>query len=114
MQLIEIISIGQFRLARGLIDHSHPYAELSHTWGEYDEEVTFRDRTNDTGNHKEGYGKFGVCGDQATRDKPGQGVVDSNGGRSTPVDLDRSPTNLEYGAKQPNRLDADSRQYNNQ
>jgi hypothetical protein len=45
-----------------------PYAILSHTWGTNDEEVTFKDLTEGTGNNKAGYDKIEFCGKQAASD----------------------------------------------
>ncbi|TGO17002.1 hypothetical protein BPAE_0455g00010 [Botrytis paeoniae] len=45
-----------------------PYAILSHTWGPNDEEVTFEDILNGTGEVKPGYEKIRFCGEQARQD----------------------------------------------
>ncbi|TGO45299.1 hypothetical protein BCON_0404g00030 [Botryotinia convoluta] len=46
-----------------------PYAILSHTWGPNDEEVTFEDILNGTGEVKPGYEKIRFCGEQARQDR---------------------------------------------
>lgn len=45
-----------------------PYAILSHTWGPDNDEVTFEDLANGTGENKDGYKKIQFCGEQASRD----------------------------------------------
>jgi hypothetical protein len=49
-------------------DDLPPYAILSHTWENDDEEVTFKDLAIGTGENKAGYGKIRFCGEQAARD----------------------------------------------
>ncbi|KAF2834198.1 HET-domain-containing protein [Patellaria atrata CBS 101060] len=46
----------------------HQYAILSHTWGDDNEEVTFRDLVKGTGKTKAGYKKIQFCGAQAAND----------------------------------------------
>jgi hypothetical protein len=48
-------------------DEIPPYAILSHTW-EDDQEVTFNDMKNGTGQSKKGYAKIQFCGGQAVHD----------------------------------------------
>ena len=43
MPLLELTSSGECCLARDLIDKIPPYAILSHTWRDDNEEVTFQD-----------------------------------------------------------------------
>ena len=71
MRLLYIREQGSF----GLVDFTSTsdadipsYAILSHTWGPDDEEVTFGDISNATGEHKAGYEKIRFCGDQARQD----------------------------------------------
>jgi hypothetical protein len=45
-----------------------PYAILSHTWGNTDEEATFQDLRDGTGIDKPGLRKIRACCDQAVRD----------------------------------------------
>ncbi|KAF2684721.1 HET-domain-containing protein [Lentithecium fluviatile CBS 122367] len=44
------------------------YGILSHTWGKEDEEVTFADMMQGTGQHKLGYSKIQFCGKKAMED----------------------------------------------
>ncbi|KAF1937515.1 HET-domain-containing protein, partial [Clathrospora elynae] len=69
MRLLDISSGGDFSFTKDLIgdDEVPPYAILSHTWQE-DQEVTFDDLMNDTGNDKAGYKKIRFCAQQAKRD----------------------------------------------
>ncbi|KAK4449603.1 HET-domain-containing protein [Podospora aff. communis PSN243] len=68
MRLLEFCD-GKFRLTKNLVQQDVPeYAILSHTWGPDDEEVTFRDVVDGTGEHKSGWQKIRFCADQARRD----------------------------------------------
>ncbi|KAF2183950.1 HET-domain-containing protein [Zopfia rhizophila CBS 207.26] len=67
MRLLEFKSHGEFSLTKDLIDLIPPYAILSHTWGDDDEEVTFKDVTEGSGKSKAGYRKIQFCGEQAAR-----------------------------------------------
>jgi hypothetical protein len=49
-------------------NNPQPYAILSHTWGHDDQEVTYRDIQQGTGEHKDGWQKLRFCRDQAKRD----------------------------------------------
>ena len=49
-------------------DDTPPYAILSHTWGEEEEEVTYQDLRNGTGGHKQGYEKIKECCDRAANE----------------------------------------------
>jgi hypothetical protein len=72
MRLLALNQNGQFSLTKDLVDNIPPYAILSHTWGDEDEEITFRDLVEDTGMAKSGtigYRKIQFCGEQASRDK---------------------------------------------
>jgi hypothetical protein len=68
MRLLELKNNGEFSLTKDLIDNIPPYAILSHTWGEDDEEVTFQDLTQGAGKIKAGHRKIQFCAEQATRD----------------------------------------------
>jgi len=68
MRLLERVGPCEFRLTRDLINNNHPYAILSHTWGEDDAEVTLEDLLQGTGKDKKGYEKIQLCGEQAARD----------------------------------------------
>jgi hypothetical protein len=66
MHLLEMKSQGEFSLIHVATHNTLPYAILSHTWT--DEEVTYQDIINSTGESKSGYEKIKFCGEQATRD----------------------------------------------
>ena len=68
MRLLELKPNGEFSLTKDLIDNIPPYAILSHTWGEDNEEVTFQDLEQGVGKSKAGYRKIRFCEDQAARD----------------------------------------------
>jgi hypothetical protein len=68
MRLLALDENGMFSLTKDLIDNIPSYAILSHTWGDDEEEVTFRDFSNDSGKTKIGYRKIQFCGEQAARD----------------------------------------------
>ncbi|KAF2192389.1 HET-domain-containing protein [Zopfia rhizophila CBS 207.26] len=68
MRLLELRSHGELSLTKDLIINIPPYAILSHTWGEDDEEVTFKDFAEGSGKSKAGYRKIQFCGKQAARD----------------------------------------------
>ena len=67
MRLLRLKSSGEYSLTSDLIHNIPPYAILSHTWGEDDEEVTFRDVVQGVGESKVGYDKIRFCGKQAQR-----------------------------------------------
>ena len=67
MRLLEIIAPGEFRLTKDIANNIEPYAILSHTWGKDEEEVSFRDLENRSGQQKIGYEKIRLCGEQAAR-----------------------------------------------
>jgi hypothetical protein len=59
----------EFELSKDLEDDEVPqYAILSHTWGQDEEEVTFKDLKECAGHHKSGYRKLDFCAEQARRD----------------------------------------------
>jgi hypothetical protein len=68
MRLLELKSNGELNLTKNLINNIPSYAILSHTWGEDDEEVTFKDLAERSGERKAGYRKIQFCGEQAARD----------------------------------------------
>jgi hypothetical protein len=68
MRLLKLIANGEFRLTKDLINNIPPYAILSHTWGDDDDEVTFKDLTEGFGNSRVGYRKIQFCAEQAARD----------------------------------------------
>ena len=62
--------------------HIPPYVILSHRWGPVEDEVSFRDMTQDSPQHgrarqKQGYSKIEQCCRQALRDKIGHAWVDT-------------------------------------
>ncbi len=70
MRLLLRSKTGKFTLTKELTgdDPIPPYAILSHIWGQDNEEVTFQDISNDTGEDKSGYENIRFCGDQARQD----------------------------------------------
>ena len=69
MHLLEHNTSSEFSLSEeDFVDNIPPYAILSHTWGNYLEEVTFKDLMENTGKSKPGYEKIRFCGEQAKRD----------------------------------------------
>jgi hypothetical protein len=45
MRFLQVNHKGEFSLTKDLINDIHPYAILSHTWGDEEKEVTFKDLT---------------------------------------------------------------------
>jgi hypothetical protein len=68
MRLLKLENHGEFSLTKDLINNIPPYAILSHTWGDDDQEVTFKDLAEDSGKTKAGYRKIQFCGQQAACD----------------------------------------------
>ncbi|KAK8115614.1 kinesin light chain 1 [Apiospora sp. TS-2023a] len=68
MRLLQRQSDGSFRLTKDFVDAIPPYAILSYTWGDDDQEVTFQDVKEGTGQRKEGYRKLELCSKQASAD----------------------------------------------
>jgi hypothetical protein len=68
MRLLKLEANGEFSLTNDITHPTTPYAILSHTWGEDDEEVTFEDLKDGSGKTKNGYKKLRFCGQQAARD----------------------------------------------
>ena len=68
MRLLKLEANGEFSLTNDITYPTTPYAILSHTWGEDDEEVTFEDLKDGSGKMKTGYKKLRFCGQQAARD----------------------------------------------
>ncbi|CAH0043548.1 unnamed protein product [Clonostachys solani] len=67
MRLLQLQD-GVLSLTKDSVDNIPPYAILSHTWGEDDQEVTLQDVMQGKGKDKEGYRKIEFCGKQATSD----------------------------------------------
>ncbi|KAH8800856.1 heterokaryon incompatibility protein-domain-containing protein [Xylogone sp. PMI_703] len=68
MRLLKLETNGEFSLTNDITHPTTPYAILSHTWEEDDEEVTFEDLKYGSGKTKNGYKKLRFCGQQAARD----------------------------------------------
>ncbi len=68
MRLLEPDVNGEFSLTKVLVKDIPAYAILSHTWGEDDQEVTYKDLMEGSGKSKAGYQKIRFCGEQAARD----------------------------------------------
>ena len=68
MRLLKLQNQRKFSLTKDLTVGIPPYAILSHTWGEDEDEVTFKDFVEGTGKSKAGYRKLQFCGEQAVRD----------------------------------------------
>ncbi|KAK4222511.1 heterokaryon incompatibility protein-domain-containing protein [Podospora fimiseda] len=69
MRLLERTNTGTIRLTKFLIKDIPPYAILSHTWSDKEEEeVSFKDLTDGGADSKHGFNKIRFCADQASRD----------------------------------------------
>jgi WD40 repeat protein len=68
MRLLKLEETGEISLTKDITYPTIPYAILSHTWGEDDEEVNFGDLKDGSGKAKDGYRKLFFCGEQAARD----------------------------------------------
>ncbi|KAH6615022.1 hypothetical protein C7974DRAFT_403100 [Boeremia exigua] len=66
MRLIYIEDDGAFTLVERMGGEIPPYAILSHTWGQDQDEVTYNDTTNGTGHRKIGYRKLQFCSQRTT------------------------------------------------
>jgi hypothetical protein len=69
MRLLHIEDDGSFSLAEFMGQNVPPYAILSHTWGANNQEVSYQDVVNGTGQRKRGYNKIRFCATQAKADK---------------------------------------------
>lgn len=59
MRFLQTLPNGDFSLTENFFDDAiPPYAILSHTWGDENEEVTFQDIIEGTGRDKAGYAKL--------------------------------------------------------
>jgi hypothetical protein len=67
MRLLKLEANGEFSLTNDIIYPITPYAILSHTWGEDNEEITFNNLKDSSGKTKNGYKKLRFCGQQAAR-----------------------------------------------
>jgi hypothetical protein len=68
MRLLERKDNNEFSLTKDLINNTPAYAILSHTWGDNNQEVSFKEIAEDSGRSKAGYQKIRFCGEQAYRD----------------------------------------------
>ncbi|KAK5558100.1 hypothetical protein LTR46_004279 [Exophiala xenobiotica] len=68
MRLLQLTNDGELSLTKNRINNIPPYAILSHTWGDDEEEVTFKDLSEGSGKPKTGYRKIQFCGAQAAHD----------------------------------------------
>ena len=68
MRLLHVEADGEFSLVEFVGKDIPRYAILSHTWGADDEEVTFKDLIEGTGQDKTGYRKLTFCSKQALYD----------------------------------------------
>lgn len=69
MRLLKLEANGDFSLTNDITHPITPYAILSHTWGEDDEEVTFEDLKDGSRKTKNGYRKLRFYGQQAARNR---------------------------------------------
>ncbi|RII09981.1 hypothetical protein CUC08_Gglean005971 [Alternaria sp. MG1] len=68
MHLLQYQGNDNFRLVYRVDEKIPPYAILSHTWGNEEDEVTFQDVINNTYTKKKGYRKLQFCAKQAAVD----------------------------------------------
>ena len=68
MRLLQLKTNSELVLTKDFINNIPHYAILSHTWGNDDEEVTFKDLAEGSRNTKAGYRKIQFCAEQAARD----------------------------------------------
>ncbi|KAF2628424.1 hypothetical protein BU25DRAFT_35405 [Macroventuria anomochaeta] len=68
LRLVQVKADGSFSLARYESTSIPPYAILSHTWGNDEDEVTYDDMRNKTGREKTGYAKMAFCAKQVAED----------------------------------------------
>ncbi|EPE36432.1 P-loop containing nucleoside triphosphate hydrolase [Glarea lozoyensis ATCC 20868] len=68
MRLLECTADGDLSLTKDLFKDIPPYAILSHTWGDDDQEITYKEVMDGSGKSKAGYRKIQFCGEQARRD----------------------------------------------
>jgi hypothetical protein len=68
MRLLHVAPDRSLTLTKDLNPPPHPYAILSYTWGEDEEEVTFEDIEKRTGLNEAGHTKLEFCIGQAKAD----------------------------------------------
>jgi hypothetical protein len=70
MRLLEIKEDGTLKFTKDLVnDKIPPYTILSHTWGEDEDEVTFKDIIENEATKKKGFEKIEFCRKQTTSDR---------------------------------------------
>jgi len=67
MRLLRQKDNGEFSLTKDFVSNIPTYAILSHTWGDDEDEVTFKDIVEGSGKSKTGYQKLRFCGEQAAQ-----------------------------------------------
>ena len=69
MRLLYVTDDGEINVTKDLLIRDvPPYAILSHTWGDEDDEATYKDLISGSGKAKAGYRKIWFCAEQAARD----------------------------------------------
>lgn len=68
MRLLYFDARGELRLTRDKAKVPGPYAILSHTWGDDEDEVTIEDLEQQKGKEKPGYAKLLFCANRAKQD----------------------------------------------
>lgn len=68
MRLLRLVFDGNISLIKDLSENIPPYAILSHTWGDDDNEVKFAELGTVNGQEKSGYKKIEFCVKQAGKD----------------------------------------------
>jgi archaellum biogenesis ATPase FlaH len=70
MRLLTYSDDSKLSITADLVDKDimHPYAILSHTWGDDADEATFEDLASNAGKDKPGYKKIRFCAEQAHQD----------------------------------------------
>ncbi|KAK6076562.1 vegetative incompatibility protein HET-E-1 [Seiridium cupressi] len=66
MRLLKIEDDGSLSFTKDLVRGIPPYAILSHTWGDDDQEIQYQDIIQGIGKEKEGYRKIEFCRKQAS------------------------------------------------
>ena len=69
MRLLRIDERGELTFTQDLHDNIPPYAILSHTWGDDEDEVHFDDLKQASYKKKSGYTKIRFCAEQAEKDQ---------------------------------------------
>lgn len=67
MRLLQFTPNGDVGLTKDMSGNIPPYAILSHTWGDDEDEVTFDDMTDQRAEQKTGYRKIKFCMDRAVQ-----------------------------------------------